>query len=65
MDHLPRTVAYGWRSVDGAQYAANAAESIREGVGIAADVIDSGEAMEALNRLITYTQSVAHEDVAV
>ena len=46
-------------------YAANAAESIREGVGIAADVIDSGEAMEALNRLIAYTQSVAREDVAV
>lgn len=40
-------------------YAANAAESIADGVQIAADVIDSGEAMEALNRLVAYTQSVA------
>ena len=46
-------------------YAANAAETIGEGVKIAADVIDSGEALEALNRLVAYTQSVAPMEAAV
>jgi anthranilate phosphoribosyltransferase len=46
-------------------YAANAVVSIADGVKIAADVIDSGEALEALNRLIAYTQSLAPLEVAV
>ncbi len=40
-------------------YAANAVDSIADGVRTAADVIDSGEALEALNRLVSYTRSVA------
>jgi len=46
-------------------YAANAAASIAEGVRTAADVIDSGEALETLNRLVAWTQSVSREAAAV
>jgi anthranilate phosphoribosyltransferase len=46
-------------------YAANAVPTIADGVQIASDVIDSGEALEALNRLVTFTQSFASVDVAV
>jgi anthranilate phosphoribosyltransferase len=46
-------------------YAANAAASIGDGVQIAADVIDSGEALEALNRLVAYTQSFASAEARV
>lgn len=40
-------------------YAANAAESIREGVSLAAAAIDSGRAAIALERLVTVSQAVA------
>lgn len=46
-------------------YAANAASSIGDGVKIAADVVDSGEALEALNRLVAYSQSLVTEEAPV
>jgi anthranilate phosphoribosyltransferase len=46
-------------------YAANASVSIADGVRIAADVIDSGEALETLNRLVSWTQSYDREKAAV
>ncbi len=46
-------------------YAANAAATIAEGIQTAADVIDSGEALEALNRLVAYTQSITTMEAAV
>ena len=46
-------------------YAANASSSIADGVRSAADVIDSGEALEALNRLVAWTQSITREAAAV
>jgi anthranilate phosphoribosyltransferase len=46
-------------------YAANAAASIADGVKIAADVIDSGEALESLNRLVAWTQSLSRETATV
>jgi anthranilate phosphoribosyltransferase len=46
-------------------YAANASSSIADGVRIAADVIDSGEALETLNRLVSWTQSYSRETAAV
>jgi anthranilate phosphoribosyltransferase len=40
-------------------YAAGAADSIREGVALAAAAIDSGRSRERLNQLIALTQELA------
>jgi anthranilate phosphoribosyltransferase len=46
-------------------YAAEAATSIAEGVAVAKSVIDSGRAMERLERLVALTREmVAEADVA-
>jgi anthranilate phosphoribosyltransferase len=44
-------------------YAANAAASIADGVRLAAEAIDSGKALAALNRLVERTQSFSKEPV--
>jgi anthranilate phosphoribosyltransferase len=44
-------------------FAANAADSIADGIRLAAEAIDSGRALDALNRLVEKTQSFAKEPV--